>query len=549
MSAHVVQWVTASPLWPDTLAEQDSSTREQTMRKPALLRFERDSFMEDVAKLLARDPASLKGTVAEPKAYRLPAPGETEPPAPSDLKLFQPAHGHFYLVAATLVCRLPGLPEHEVATAAKETVSFVLRRVDDANPDTEEWAWVDDPAAAKGKSWLHLGADEADVLAAEEETLPLFPLRYTSGDRLRRLYVGLVPTSSSESFKAAGTLSPLVAAGTGPGAASADPRLDALQAKVIDPLRLLQSAQAAAPDDVAGDNVRTKAQKVADIVAALDDQQIEASSFLLLDFAAFLHDTLGWFADDAWTAPSPAGALWTTTLAAATTPGGPAWRDALATAWRDRLKLSGDAEGASTLAVNLRLSTIDPDALEQAIKGALPAAAMPAAGTAVSIQGDVAPEPPPVPKLDTRNASRYVLRCVYRRPECGALCPDVVSARSDPFRIAGFFDLDAPARSITISMPVDTSIKDLRKLRKNVSFLLSNELRQQMNRVTSLKDALDGKFADGQSLDLGLMCSFSIPVITICALIVLMIFVNLLNIVFWWLPFLRICFPIGVKAR
>src|SRR5207249_6494047 len=158
---------------------------------------------------------------------------------------------------------------------------------------------------------------------------------------------------------------------------------------------------------------------------------------------------------------------------------------------------------------------------------------------ATSIQGDTAP-PPPVPKFDARGLSRYVIRCVYRRPECGPLQPDVVSDPSEPFRIAGFFDLDAPTRSIVISMPIDTSIKDLRKLRKNVSFLLSNELRSQMNRVTSLKNALDGKFADGESLDIGLMCSFSIPIITICALIVLMIFISLLNIVFWWMPFLRI---------
>jgi hypothetical protein len=154
-----------------------------------------------------------------------------------------------------------------------------------------------------------------------------------------------------------------------------------------------------------------------------------------------------------------------------------------------------------------------------------------------------------VPKLDARSQSRYVLRCAYQRPECKPPHPDVVSSPTRPFRIASFFDLDAPARSITIAMPIDTSIKDLRKLRKNVSFLLSNELRSQMNRVTNMKDALDGKFADGESLDIGLLCSFSIPVITICALIVLMIFISLLNIVFWWMPFLRICFPIALKAK
>ena len=40
-----------------------------------------------------------------------------------------------------------------------------------------------------------------------------------------------------------------------------------------------------------------------------------------------------------------------------------------------------------------------------------------------------------------------------------------------------------------------------------------------------------------------MLCSFSIPIITICALIVLMIFVALLNIIFWWMPFLKICLP------
>jgi hypothetical protein len=45
------------------------------------------------------------------------------------------------------------------------------------------------------------------------------------------------------------------------------------------------------------------------------------------------------------------------------------------------------------------------------------------------------------------------------------------------------------------------------------------------------------------------MCSFSIPIISICALIVLSIFIGLLNIVFWWMPFLKICFPIGLEAK
>jgi hypothetical protein len=538
VSAHVVQWVTASPLWSSTLTETNAAKREKAMQKPALLRFEQDSFMEDLGKLLDRDPAALASTLATKKTYRLPSPGETEPPEPEDLKLYLAAHGHFYLVAATLVCRLPGLPEHEVATAAKETVSFVLRRLDDKSPGSE-WAWVDDPTATKGKSWQLLDKAHAGALADGEDLLPLFPVRYTTQDRTRRLFVGLIPTSSGEAFKAAGTLSPIVDAGTEvPGASSADPRPDALKAKVTDPLRLL-GEPAADP------------QPTGEILDAMKAQQVEASRFLLLDFAEFLHNELGWFASPAWTQPTDAKglALWATLATPAVSGGGTSWRTALATAWSERLRLMGDAAGESSLNLNLTKPGLAPDALETAVKNALPDAAKPPAGTAVSVQGDVAAEPPDVPKLDSRAVSQYVLRCVYRRPECGALCPDVVSAPSDKFRIASFFDLDAPARSITISMPVDTSIKDLRKLRKNVSFLLSNELRQQMNRVTNMKDALDGKFADGKSVDLGLICSFSIPIISICALIVLMIFISLLNLVFWWMPFLRICFPIGLKAK
>jgi hypothetical protein len=533
-----VQWVTASPLWSSTLTETDGAKRDKAMQKPALLRFERDSFMEDLGKMLDRDPASLASTIATKKTYRLPSPGETEPPEPADLKLYLAAHGHFYLVAATLVCRLPGLPEHEVATAAKETVSFILRRLDDKDPKSE-WAWVDDPTATKGKSWQQLDKNHVGSLADGEDLLPLFPVRYTSQDRTRRLFVGLIPTSSGEAFKAAGTLSPIVDAGTPvAGASSADPRPDALKAKVTDPLRLLGVPP-------------TNPQPTGEILAAMKAQQIEASRFLLLDFAEFLHDELGWFASASWTQPTDAKGLvlWAKLAAPAVLGGGMSWRSALATAWKERLKLMGDVTGEPSLNLNLRTPGLTPDALDAAVNTALPDAPKLPAGTAVSVQGDVATEPPDVPKLDSRGASQYVLRCVYRRPECGALCPDVVSARSDKFRIASFFDLDAPVRSITISMPVDTSIKDLRKLRKNVSFVLSNELRQQMNRVTNMKDALDGKFADGKSVDLGLICSFSIPIISICALIVLMIFISLLNIVFWWAPFLRICFPIGLKAK
>lgn len=535
MSAHPVQWVTAAPLWPATLSISDEPSRSAVMRRPVLLRFDSDSFMAALAAQLQADPAGLAANVATPVTYRLPPPGEQTAPTPTELKLYQPLHGHFNLVAASLVCQLPGLPEREVNAAAGERVRFVLRRSDAAG----EWAWVSDPTVQGGRAWKQLPA--AGAVDPAEELLPMFPVRYSTGDRMRKLFVGLIPTASGDTFKATGPLSPLAPVGSGSGAPPADPRPSALTNKVTDPLRALGAMPTDAPSD---------AQDPAAVAQAMADQQTEASRFLLLDFAQFLHDNLSWFTTDPAQPPidPPGVALWNQLLVPVVAAGSATWIDALATAWSERLIISGDAPGTSSLNLNLRVPGLTPDQLDQWVVAALPPQPAPdPQAPAVSIQGDAAP-PPPVPKLDTDGGTSYMIRCVYQRPACGPLQPDAVSDPSDLFQIAGFFDLDAPSRSIVIPMPLNTGIKDLRKLRKNVSFLLSNELRQQINRVTSLKDALDGKFADGQSLDIGLICSFSIPVITICALIVLMIFISLLNIVFWWMPFLRICFPILRQA-
>jgi hypothetical protein len=541
VSAHIVQWVAPSPLWPQAL--NGSSSPTPLMQKPALLRFERDSFMDDVKQVLATDPAGLESQVAAPVTYRLPAPGETAPPTPDDLKLFQAVHGHHYLLAASLVCRMPGLPERGVDSGAGERVRCVLRRIDADSGG--EYAWIDDPTA--GKSWKLLTPDEAEAVDPAEELLPMFPLRYVDGGRSRRMFVGLVPTASGDTFKAVGALSPLSAAGD-PGtpgdAPPADPRPTALQAKVTNPLRALVQAAA----DEAANPVDDK------VKAAMAAAQQEASDFVLLDFAAFLNQYLGWFADG-WIAPpsDPSANLWTQLATPAVSGGSVTWTDALAATWSYRLVLSGDAAGTFTNALNLTAPGISPDQLDTLVGAALPQPyTAPQQAQATSIQGDVLTDPPPAGKLDAgfdpANPARYLMRSVYQRPACGPLHPDVVSAPSDAFQIASFFDMDAPSRQIVISLPINTGIKDMRKLRKNVSFLLSNELRKQMNQVADLNKALKGQFASGDSFELGLICSFSIPIITICALLVLMIFISLLNIVFWWMPFLRICFPILRKA-
>ena len=47
-----------------------------------------------------------------------------------------------------------------------------------------------------------------------------------------------------------------------------------------------------------------------------------------------------------------------------------------------------------------------------------------------------------------------------------------------------------------------------------------------------------------------MICSLSIPIITICALILLIIIVSLLDFIFKWMPWFIACFPIpGFKAK
>ena len=118
-----------------------------------------------------------------------------------------------------------------------------------------------------------------------------------------------------------------------------------------------------------------------------------------------------------------------------------------------------------------------------------------------------------------------------------------MSEPTRPFRLASVFDPDAPARPSQVALPLDTTPAALRRHDKSVAFVISDELAKQMARIKGLKKLTEGEVDDPQ-LGIGMICSLSIPIITLCAFIVLMIFISLLNIIFWWLPFFKICFPI-----
>jgi hypothetical protein len=307
-----------------------------------------------------------------------------------------------------------------------------------------------------------------------------------------------------------------------------------LHAKVLDPLASIQGL-ASGPMSPAVRAARSE----------------EVSPLVALELAEFLVENLeGWQSIIAGGQdPLPTSAQWqlfSWLKAALADPGGSrTWLSALRDAWSASLVICGERTGTPPQLNLIGATGWNPPG-DQKLLAQIAMALPSPAPTPPNTPSAPDPAAQPLPKLDPRTHARYVIRCVYQRPQCGPLHEDVVSDPSDDFAIAAHFDFDAPQRRIAISLPIDTSPAGLRKFPKNVAFMLSDQLKQQMGRLKDLKSMTDGDF-DNPGLDIGMVCSFSIPIITICALFVLIIFVMLLNIVFWWLPLLRICLPLGLS--
>jgi hypothetical protein len=220
-----------------------------------------------------------------------------------------------------------------------------------------------------------------------------------------------------------------------------------------------------------------------------------------------------------------------------------------------------DVGSSSVLAVETETAKLDKlvPLIIKAIDTTQPAKPAPAIPFAVQLRDAV--------KSTGDDGGWFVLRCAYLRCDCGPLQPTVLSAPSQRFQLASFFDPDAPARPIRIALPFDTTPAGLRKFNKNTAFVMSDVLCGQVQRAKGLgfidlvlsvlpfpfhKSLDTGGMGPCQSngASFGMICSLSIPIITICALILLIIIVTLLDLIFKWLPWFVICFPVpGLKGK
>ncbi|MCB9434499.1 MAG: hypothetical protein H6668_21230 [Ardenticatenaceae bacterium] len=539
----------------------------------------------------------LRASLADQAVGLVPAgtllPIATPSPPAEPLKLFQPAHQRFYLVTAGLVCRLPGLPEKHLATGGVERVSFVVRRLwpkdEDNNPAVWNTTTCDQYAyAARGSKFEWQPVDEDTVLPNEERN-PLFRVAYPEAGQQQHLWAGLVPVGKREAYLGAVRAT---AAAESP-AAETDPRPDLLEMQVMAPWNAIIAYKESRNALSSSDNVPPYFDDYEPpnpldpddpYVKTTTDQIHQQSWYALLDMAEFLEKYLNdvWVEvnkktaanDTGWVTDDPRRILLSTlqeisdgkaTLAIAlkavidendTYLDGDTvvYDDALAGKWPD-LKFD-----ITVIAANLEtVRTLLDDRLSKEIVAALPP------------PPDTMPPPPFAAQQAQRPINEpawFVIRCVYERPFCGpTIAPPSLSTASRPFQMASFFDPDAPARPIRIALPMDTSPAGLRKFDRNTAFMMSDALCGQVSKMRELslgdlvravlpwplhKD-LDlsemGLCSEGDSGQVGVVCSLSIPIVTICALILLLMIVSLLDMIFRWMPYFIACFPIFGSSK
>ncbi|MGE5673324.1 MAG: hypothetical protein ACM3XM_05505 [Mycobacterium leprae] len=455
---HPALWHGPLPLW----AQGDATIRS----RPSLLRFATDEFMAELKGRLGAAQIHLEDLLLRAETYKDPVAWSGLPPQSNGHpKLYQPAHGRFYLVAASLLCDIPGEPDRHIEPGAGERVGFVLRRLVAKSPtEWQEYAWL------PGEGWCAVGGKE---LPDKEERLPLFPMPFQEAGQTRRLYAGLVPTASKESYAA--------------GKAVQSP-FDDMAARFEQRVLNLWS-------DTGADLEGSDATKLLDALALY----------------------LGDYLPGVWQAVQGAGE----TLSAAET--------AIVAQLRS---------GSAPLANYLKKPPSYPSTLALEYRTYLQQMK-----PYISQYAGALPPPPPLPKLGS--GELYGIRCVFERPCANNWQGAVLSDLSERFSIAGFFDADAPQRPVQITLPFGIP----KEGPKGVAVLASTEMRKQLERFRSIKDLKSfDSAADEPKLSIGMVCSLSIPIITIVAMILLMVMVNVLNFIFWWKPLFKICFPISLKA-
>lgn len=540
-----LQWLTPAPLW----NESPIGSAASAVIQPWIAELTSDSFVPEFLGILAGEngssPADLTNTTPATTVDRVVG---------GPYRLFQPLSQRYYMVAASLVCRRPGIPDHAVRPAKGERTTFVMRRLES---DGTESAWVPTVgASASGKltpgappsgTWLPATATEP---VPGEEQLPMHPapvggfavpgstaatLGMTKGEASSRtVFYGYIPVGRRErmipAMSDADALAKLKAHNESTALPKLDPIADELYARVIGPWLALRDPPNPPPDPhypslyLILDLADWLKKYLPDLYAAICNNtgmpngskrkllQDSLGSILVPKSGGGTVTLTGAIADLQGFAPLVTGAdeigpTVTYDLRAAAVPGN--WLSVTANDSLCRLAITSIPEEAES-----RPLSVPPE-----------------------LSGLIKDDPVYVPKGTKQ--TMYIIRTVFTHEPC----QPVLSAATHPFALARATDGDAPARKIRIQLP---DVSNMRSFQRGVALEMPPSLQRLLNRVTPKMLKGEGLDPDG-GLGLGMICSFSLQIIFICAFVVLFIFLLLLNIVFWWLPFLKICFPIPVR--
>lgn len=452
------------------------------------------------------------------------------------LELHQPIHRRLQLVLLEAHCREPGAPRLDPAKIA--SMGLVLRRVagtgmrqgwmkqggrvlgwrtlslPDLDPDPARRLTQ---AAGQARALSLMLAARRGAPPAEEQVLPLFVAPDEVCTRLgRTLLYGLVPVTSSESPDApppppdyanlpaaeAAEMRAHLSSYLKPRARTAMPRAGA----VLDP--------GWRPLD-AGPGQGGEAGQLHALAVFLQQMLVELGAFEPEDAARALRGVLAGIA-----LPMERDAQGRTTR----TMPADAWVAAAAP-----ILVAGEANGGG-----LRMPLEWP-ALDAALGERLSVAAIGCLSRRFAALV-------PAPGKFAGDADRYAVR-PFLRVRCADGCPPrlVWGGESEPFRILPWWENDGPAARIALP-----NITDFKKAKPNVAFEVPPNIANLLQ--GDMKKLKDGEGATG-GLGLAWICSFSLPIITLCAFIVLSIFLSLFDLIFRWLAFIKICIPVPKRSE
>jgi hypothetical protein len=464
------------------------------------------------------------------------------------LKLRRPVHRTFYVVAWEASCTLPSLPA--IGAEKIQSAGFVIRTGNAAAPQgfqivrgkPQGWGAVEpcaDPDAARQIKALGLVPRSATANPGYtgEETFPLHPLPVQDAGTPHTLLFGYLPIGGGDYTPPAPATPPspdtsnlpedlpwpygLADRSNGPPAAyTYDQQItnSQIDSRLAAVLRVLlgryQFADAPAWSDPANATIVT----VLDSLAFYTDPSSPLSGQDLRDWAA-ANPVSGWTLGTLLRNAATAQALLTTLSQAPPANSVPLPASAAIPANGRNLLVIETAAAQLRAALKLRLA--------QAV--ATSSASM------------------PLPKLAAGPNGRYFV-VPFLRTLCPNGCERVHWGKpSDAFAVAAAFDPDA-ARPSLIEMP---DLADARKgMARGATFDMPPNLADLMNGLGSssaVQSMWSGSGGPSGGLGIRFLCSFSLPAITICAMIMLSIILSLLNIFLGWMAWVKICIPLPSK--